>query len=243
MACALDLRAVTAGYGDLPVVHDFSATIEAGTVTTLIGGNGAGKSTLMRALYGTCRLFAGEIIFRGIAIERMEPWERLAQGIGFVPQGRCNFSAMRVEENFKLACYSLKRADHDAAIARTLALFPALKPKMQVMAGNLSGGEQQMLEMAMVMVLAPKLLLLDEPSLGLSPKMQQDVFAMARQVASTGVTVLMVEQNAHGALLASDSAIVLELGRNVLAGPAQTVIHDPRIRRAYLGERVVGRVT
>ena len=243
MACALDLRAVTAGYGDLPVVHDFSATIEAGTVTTLIGGNGAGKSTLMRALYGTCRLFAGEIIFRGIAIERMEPWERLVPGIRFVPQGRCNFSAMRVEENFKLACYSLKRADHDAAIARTLALFPALKPKMQVMAGNLSGGEQQMLEMAMVMVLAPKLLLLDEPSLGLSPKMQQDVFAMARQVASTGVTVLMVEQNAHGALLASDSAIVLELGRNVLAGPAQTVIHDPRIRRAYLGERVVGRVT
>lgn len=243
MAYALDLRAVTAGYGDLPVVHDFSAAIEAGTVTTLIGGNGAGKSTLMRALYGTCRLFAGEIIFRGIAIERMEPWERLAQGIGFVPQGRCNFSAMRVEENFKLACYSLKRADHDAAIARTLALFPALKPKMQVMAGNLSGGEQQMLEMAMVMVLAPKLLLLDEPSLGLSPKMQQDVFAMARQVASTGVTVLMVEQNAHGALLASDSAIVLELGRNVLAGPAQTVIHDPRIRRAYLGERVVERVT
>lgn len=243
MACALDLRAVTAGYGDLPVVHDFSAAIEAGTVTTLIGGNGAGKSTLMRALYGTCRLFAGEIIFRGIAIERMEPWERLAQGIGFVPQGRCNFSAMRVEENFKLACYSLKRADHDAAIARTLDLFPALKPKMQVMAGNLSGGEQQMLEMAMVMVLAPKLLLLDEPSLGLSPKMQQDVFAMARQVASTGVTVLMVEQNAHGALLASDSAIVLELGRNVFAGPAQTVIHDPRIRRAYLGERVVERVT
>jgi branched-chain amino acid transport system ATP-binding protein len=238
LAYALEIRGVTAGYDDLPVVHDFSASIEAGTVTTLIGGNGAGKSTLMRALYGTCRLFAGEIMFLGRRIERMQPWARLAQGVGFVPQGRCNFSSMRVAENFKMACYSMKRADHEPAIIRTLDLFPALKPKMQVMAGNLSGGEQQMLEMAMVMVLAPKLLLLDEPSLGLSPKMQQDVFAMARQVASTGVTVLMVEQNAHGALLASDAAIVLELGRNVLAGPAQAVIHDPRIRRAYLGERV-----
>jgi len=241
LACVLEIRSVTAGYGDLPVVHDFSASIDAGTVTTLIGGNGAGKSTLMRTLYGTCRLFSGEIIFNGMSIERMAPWERLARGIGFVPQGRCNFSTMRVEENFKLACYSLKRAHHDAAIARTLELFPALQPKMQVIAGNLSGGEQQMLEMAMVMVLAPRLLLLDEPSLGLSPRMQQDVFAMARQVASTGVTVLMVEQNAQGALRASDTAIVLELGRKVLTGPADTVIHDPRIRRAYLGERAAER--
>lgn len=243
MACALDIRALTAGYGDLPVVHDFSAAIEAGTVTTLIGGNGAGKSTLMRALFGTCRLFAGEIIFLGVPIERMHPWERLAHGIGLVPQGRCNFASMRVAENFKMACYSLQRADHDRAIARTLQLFPALKPKMSVMAGNLSGGEQQMLEMAMVMVPSPKLLLLDEPSLGLSPKMQQDVFSMARQVASIGVTVLMVEQNAHGALLASDTAIVLELGRNVLAGPANAVIRDPRIRLAYLGERSTERLS
>ncbi len=237
MAFVLEMRSLTAGYGDLPVVHDFSANLEAGTITTLIGGNGAGKSTLMRALYGTCRIFSGEIIFNGEPIEHMAPWERLARGIGFVPQGRCNFSTMRVAENLKMACYSLRRAAHGDAIDHTLALFPALQPKLNVMAGNLSGGEQQMLEMAMVMALAPRLLLLDEPSLGLSPKMQQDVFAMARQVASTGVTVLMVEQNAHGALLASDHAIVLELGRNVLEGTATTVIHDPRIRQAYLGER------
>lgn len=242
MACVLEMRFVTAGYGDLPVVHDFSATLAAGTITTLIGGNGAGKSTLMRALYGTCRLFSGEIIFNGESIEHMAPWERLARGVGLVPQGRCNFSTMRVDENLKMACYSLRRAAHTEANARILALFPALRPKLNVIAGNLSGGEQQMLEMAMVMALAPKLLLLDEPSLGLSPKMQQDVFAMARQVASTGVTVLMVEQNAHGALLASDRAIVLELGRNVLEGPAATVIHDSRIRQAYLGERVRERV-
>ncbi|MFM9886512.1 MAG: ABC transporter ATP-binding protein [Burkholderiales bacterium] len=237
MACVLEIRSLTAGYADLPVVHGFSTKLVAGTITTLIGGNGAGKSTLMRALYGTCRIFSGEIIFNGASIEHMAPWERLARGIGFVPQGRCNFSTMRVDENLKMACYSLRRAAHAEAVGRTLALFPALQPKLNVMAGNLSGGEQQMLEMAMVMALAPKLLLLDEPSLGLSPKMQQDVFAMARQVASTGVTVLMVEQNAHGALRASDQAIVLELGRNVLEGPAATVIHDPRIRQAYLGER------
>ncbi len=241
MATVLDIRSVTAGYGDLPVVHDFSAALAAGTVTTLIGGNGAGKSTLMRALYGTCRLFAGEIMFNGVSIERLEPWERLLRGIGFVPQGRCNFSTMAVRENFQMACYSLKRAEHTAAIDQSLALFPALRQKLNVMAGNLSGGEQQMLEMAMVMVLSPKLLLLDEPSLGLSPRMQQDVFAMARQVAATGVTVLMVEQNAHGALRMSDAAIVLELGRKVLEGPAATIIHDPRVRQAYLGERILER--
>jgi len=234
-APTLEIRALTAGYGDLQVVHDFSTTIAAGTVTALIGGNGAGKSTLMRAIYGTCRTFAGTMQFRGQRIEHLAPWARLALGIGFVPQGRCNFGSMSVRENLILACYTLPRARRDAAIERTIALFPALAPRMNVIAGNLSGGEQQMLETAMVMVPGPSLLLLDEPSLGLAPRMQHDVFALARHVATAGVTVVMVEQNATGALAVSDTAIVLELGRKFLEGPAGTVLRDPRIRQAYLG--------
>lgn len=235
MASALEIVGLTAGYGDLPVVHDFSATFEAGTITTLIGGNGAGKSTLMRAIYGTCHRFAGEIRFRGQQIEGLPPWERLRLGIGFVPQGRCNFSTMSVAENFKMACYTLPAKRHAQAVDRVLAMFPALRPRLGALAGNLSGGEQQMLETAMVMVLEPALMLLDEPSLGLSPKMQQEIFGMARTVASAGLVVLMVEQNAHGALLASDRAIVLELGRKFSEGAAAEIMHDPRIRRAYLG--------
>lgn len=238
MAYALEINALTAGYGSLPVVRDFSADIPAGTVTTLIGGNGAGKSTLMRAIYGTCTTFSGRVVFQGQPIERLPPWERLRRGIGFVPQGRCNFSSMTVAENLKMACYTLPASRHEAAIAPMLDLFPVLRQKHKLMAGNLSGGEQQMLETAMVMVLAPKLLLLDEPSLGLSPKMQQEVFDMARNLARNGVTVLMVEQNVHGALLASDRAIVLELGRKFMEGPAVEVMHDPRIRHAYLGGNI-----
>jgi len=238
LASVLEINSLTAGYGDLPVVRDFSSVLEAGTITTLIGGNGAGKSTLMRAVFGTCRRFDGTIVYRGRSIEKTDPWERLALGIGFVPQGRCNFGAMTVSENFKMACYTLPAARHAEATERVLALFPTLKTKLAVMAGNLSGGEQQMLETAMVMVLEPGLLLLDEPSLGLSPIMQREVFDLARTVAKTGVTVLMVEQNAHGALLASDRAIVLELGRKFMEGPAAEVMHDPRIRHAYLGGNI-----
>ncbi len=238
MASELEIAGLTAGYVDLPVVHDFSANIEAGTITTLIGGNGAGKSTLMRAIYGTCRHFDGRITYRGRPIERMAPWNRLQLGIGFVPQGRCNFASMSVAENFKMACYTLPAARLAAATERVLALFPALRSKQGIMAGNLSGGEQQMLETAMVMVLEPGLLLLDEPSLGLSPIMQQEIFALARSVADSGVTVLMVEQNVHGALQASDRAIVLELGRKFMEGPAAEIMHDPRIRHAYLGGNI-----
>jgi branched-chain amino acid transport system ATP-binding protein len=238
LAYALEIAGLTAGYGALPVVQDFSASIPAGTVTTLIGGNGAGKSTLMRAIYGTCKVFSGRIGFGGRPVEKLPPWERLKAGIGFVPQGRCNFSTMTVAENLKMACYTLPSGRHEAAIAPTLELFPVLRAKQKVVAGNLSGGEQQMLETAMVMVLGPRLLLLDEPSLGLSPKMQQEVFEMARDLARTGVTVMMVEQNVHGALLVSDRAIVLELGRKFMEAPAAEVMHDPRIRHAYLGGNI-----
>jgi branched-chain amino acid transport system ATP-binding protein len=237
-APALELVSVTAGYGDNPIVRDFTARLQAGTITTLIGGNGAGKSTLLRAIYGTNRLFDGQIVFKGETIERLPPWERLKRGVGFVPQGRCNFPAMSVAENLKMGCYTLPAGGHDAAIGRVTALFPMLREKWQIEAGNLSGGEQQILEMAMVLLVEPALLLLDEPSLGLSPRMQGDVFATVQRIAASGVTVLIVEQNVRGALLISDRALVMEQGRLFMEGPAAEVRTDPRIRQAYLGGNI-----
>ena len=234
----LSLESVTAGYGDSAIVRDFSAHLEAGTITTLIGGNGAGKSTLLRAIYGTNRLFDGRIVFKGENIGRLPPWERLKRGVGFVPQGRCNFPAMSVGENIKMSCYTLPAAKHEAAIGRVTGLFPILQQKWRTEAGNLSGGEQQILEMAMVLLLEPSLLLLDEPSLGLSPLMQGDVFASVKRIAAAGVTVLIVEQNVRGALLISDRALVMEQGRKFMEGPANEVRTDPRIRQAYLGGNI-----
>jgi len=237
-APTLQLVNVSAGYGDNPIVRDFSARLQPGSITTLIGGNGAGKSTLLRAIYGTNRHFGGHITFKGEAIERLPPWERLRRGIGFVPQGRCNFPAMSVAENLKMGCYTLAHGRHAPAIERVAALFPLLRDKSRIEAGNLSGGEQQILEMAMVLLVEPTLLLLDEPSLGLSPRMQGDVFATVQQIASTGVTVLVVEQNVRGALLISDRALVMEQGRLFMEGPAAEVRTDPRIRQAYLGGNI-----
>jgi branched-chain amino acid transport system ATP-binding protein len=235
---ALELVSVTAGYGDLPIVREFSARLQSGSITTLIGGNGAGKSTLLRAIYGTNRLFSGQIVFKDEPIERLPPWERLKRGVGFVPQGRCNFPAMSVAENLKMGCYTLPPAVHGAAIERVTSAFPMLQQKWRIDAGNLSGGEQQILEMAMVLLVEPTLLLLDEPSLGLSPRMQGDVFTTVQRIAKSGVTVLVVEQNVRGALLISDRALVMEQGRKFMEGPAEEVRTDPRIRQAYLGGNI-----
>jgi branched-chain amino acid transport system ATP-binding protein len=235
---ALELMRVTAGYGDVAILREFSTRLIVGSVTTLIGGNGAGKSTLLRAIYGTNRWFGGQIVHEGEEIQMLDPTARLRRGIAFVPQGRCNFPAMTVAENLKLGCYTLPGSVHRERIDQVTGLFPMLQERWGIAAGNLSGGEQQVLETAMVLVTRPSLLLLDEPSLGLSPKMQNDVFAAVRRIADTGVTVLMVEQNVHGALDISDRAIVMELGRKFTEGPAWEVRDDKRIRDAYLGGNI-----
>ncbi|MGX1100151.1 branched-chain amino acid transport system ATP-binding protein [Amorphus sp. MBR-141] len=235
MAFVLEAIGLSAGYRGNAIVHDFSFALAQGSITTLIGGNGAGKSTLMRAVYGSCQHFGGTLVFKGEAIEKLDPWLRFQRGIGFVPQGRCNFPHMSVAENLKLGCYTLPKALHAERTRKILDTFPVLKPKFGEHAGNLSGGEQQVLETAMVLLSEPSLLLLDEPSLGLSPKTQNEVFEVVRRIADTGVTVLVVEQNVHGALLISDTAIVLEMGRKFMEGPADAVARDPRIRHAYLG--------
>jgi branched-chain amino acid transport system ATP-binding protein len=231
----LELDRLSAGYTDEPVVVDFSAAIPVGSVTTVIGPNGAGKSTLLRAIYGINRYFSGSVRFFGQPIEQFPPRERLRLGIGFVPQGRCNFPLMTVRENLELGAYTLRGPAVAAAVERVLAEFPLLAAKLSVLAGNLSGGEQQILEIAMVLEAGPRLLLLDEPSLGLSPANQDQIFTTIADLRARGLTVLVVEQNAHGALQISDTGIVMELGRLFMTGPAAEVIADPRIKVAYLG--------
>jgi branched-chain amino acid transport system ATP-binding protein len=231
----LEIDRLSAGYDQEPIVVDFSARIPAASVTTVIGPNGAGKSTLLRSIYGLNKTFGGSIRFLGRPIERLAPRERLRLGIGFVPQGRCNFPLMTVRENLELGAYTLPRATADEAPAKMLSMFPMLAAKLGVLAGNLSGGEQQILETAMVLEAGPRLLLLDEPSLGLSPSMQDQVFETIGELRGLGLTVLVIEQNAHGALEISDHGIVMELGRLFMMGPAREIIADPRIRIAYLG--------
>ena len=231
----LELDHLSAGYADDPVVVDFSAAIPAGTITTLIGPNGAGKSTLLRAIAGTNRHFSGSVKLLGLPLEHLSPTQRLKLGVGCVPQGRCNFPLMSVRENLELGAFTLSKSASAEARERVLAQFPMLAAKLAVLAGNLSGGEQQILETAMVLETGPKLLLLDEPSLGLSPANQDQVFATVAELRGRGLTVLGVEQNAHGALGISDIGIVMELGRLFAIGPAQDILNDPRIKVAYLG--------
>jgi branched-chain amino acid transport system ATP-binding protein len=226
---------LAAGYTDEPVVRDVSMSIPTGSITTIIGPNGAGKSTLLGALCGLGRRFRGRVVFAGAEIQELPPGDRLRRGIGLVPQGRCNFPLMSVRENLELGTYSLPRGETRPAIERMIALFPMLGERWRVQAGNLSGGEQQILEMAMVLAASPRLLLLDEPSLGLSPGNLRLVFRTIEGIRAGGVTVLLVEQNATAALRISDFAIVMDLGRKRLEGPARQVLDDPSLRTAYLG--------
>jgi branched-chain amino acid transport system ATP-binding protein len=231
----MEIAGLSVGYDDEPVVRDVDLTIAPGSITTVIGANGAGKSTLLRGLYGMIRRFAGTIRLAGEEIQALDPVQRLARGLSFVPQGRCNFQKMSVRENLELGAYTLPKQAVHPAIERVVATFPLLRTKWSVLAGNMSGGEQQILEMAIALMLEPKAVLLDEPSLGLSPKMLAQVFTTVRQIRDGGVTVVMVEQNARAALLISDVAVVMELGRKSFEAPARAVLDDPRIKAAYLG--------
>ena len=231
----LAVHALSAGYAEMPIIEAVSFALAPGTITTVIGGNGAGKSTLLRAIYGLNRHFSGDILLHGRSMRGLDPAARLSAGIGLVPQGRCNFPLLSVRENLELGAHTLPARQVAAAIERVTALFPMLRRKWRTLAGNLSGGEQQILEMAMVLEAGPRLLLLDEPSLGLSPLMLGEVFATIRAVRDAGVTVMMVEQNVRGAMAVSDTVIVMELGNKTLEGPPGEIADDERIRAAYLG--------
>ncbi len=231
------IEQLTAGYGDLTILHGVEMTVPAASWTTIIGANGAGKSTLLKAIAGIVRCRSGRVYFEGRDVTVLDPLARLKAGVGLVPQGRCNFPLLSVVENLKLGAFTrnLAKADLEVELQRVTARFPRLKERWHTMAGNLSGGEQQVMEMAMVLLAKPRLLLLDEPSLGLSPQAMGMVFDTIRELTASGMSVLMVEQNARQALECCDYGVVMELGRSKLFDRAPDVLAHPEIRRLFLG--------
>ena len=231
----LELSEVRAGYEEVEVLRGVSVRVHAGDMVSIIGANGAGKSTLLKTVFGMVRARAGRIVFDGLDIANRRPVEILRRGLSYVPQGRCNFPAMTVEENLEMGAYIRNDAAVRNDIEAMLARFPVLAEKRRAPAGTLSGGQQQILEMAIALLLHPKLLLIDEPSLGLDPKMVEAVFDAIQTLNREGATVLMVEQNAKRALEISDHAFVLELGRNRFEGTGQELLGNPEVRQHYLG--------
>jgi branched-chain amino acid transport system ATP-binding protein len=226
---------IEAGYGDAPILRGISLNVRQGLITTLIGANGAGKSTVLRTVFGILRPTRGDIVYLGDDITRSPSLARLRTGIAYCPQGRCNFPMMTIQENLEMGAYVRSDNEVRADIERLLTLFPLLRQYRAELAGNLSGGQQQILEMAMALMPRPKLLMIDEPSLGLSPIMLKQVFDYVVEINRAGVTVLMVEQNARQALAISHFGVALELGQVLLEDTGEAILANEEIRRRYLG--------
>lgn len=230
------LRDVRSGYGEIEVLKGLSVDIPQGDIFSVIGANGAGKSTLLKTVFGLIRATSGEIYCNGTEISVSTPFDILKLGITYVPQGRSNFPAMNIQENLEMGAYIRKDSAGVAAdIERLLERFPLLKEKRGESAGNLSGGQQQILEMAIALMLNPRVLLIDEPTLGLAPTMVESVFSAISDINEMGTTVVMVEQNAKRALEISDHGIVLDLGIVRFQGTGQELLHNPDVRSHYLG--------
>ena len=234
MPSLLELQDVEARYGPVQALHGISLTVGEGEVVAVLGSNGAGKTTTLRAISGLVRM-SGEVRFAGERITRAAP-ERVARiGIAHVPEGRGIFQELSVRENLRLGAY-LRRDGFDEGFERARAYFPWLERRRDQQAGTLSGGEQQMLALARALMSQPRLLLLDEPSLGLAPLVCQTIFSTIDQIKRAGTTLLVVEQNANAALKHADRAYVLETGHVILEGTAAAISSDPRVREAYLGD-------
>jgi branched-chain amino acid transport system ATP-binding protein len=234
MAPILQLRGVKAFYGQSEVLHGIDIAVEDGGMTVLLGANGAGKTTTLRAICGMVRS-EGEIVFDGQPLHRRTTEEIARLGVAHVPEGRGTFIALTVEENLRLGGYT--RADRpDAGMTRMYGYFPILAERRRQQAGSLSGGEQQMLAIARALMMSPRLLVLDEPSFGLAPRIVDDIFAIVARIRrEQHVSVLLVEQNASLALELADRAYLLETGYVVTSGTAKALADDPQIRRSYLG--------
>ena len=233
MSALLSIRSLAAGYGAITALHDLSLDIDAGEAVALVGANGAGKSTLMKCIMGLVRSQSGELRFAGANLARQRIAQRAALGIGYSPEGRRVFPGLTVHENLLVA-------SRDGDGGRTKAaeiyrIFPALEEKRQSLGWSLSGGQQQMLAIGRALMLKPRLLLLDEPSLGLSPVLAAEVLNRVRQITATGTAVLLAEQNVHKALSVSHRAYVIQLGRIVTQGDAQVLRDDPALKQAFLG--------
>jgi len=226
---------VVAGYKDFMILNNLSFSVPKGSITLLIGPNGAGKSTVLKTLFGLLTPRQGKIRLNGDDITGATQKDLLARGIAFVPQGRNLFGQLSVYENLELGGITLGMKTTHARIPEVLEFFPRVKERMNPLASSLSGGEQKQLEIGRALLLRPKVLLIDEPSIGLSPMVVQDVFKLLRKLADQGTTVLMVEQNVKSALKYSDDAIALESGRLVLHKSAAEILADPQMERLFLG--------
>jgi branched-chain amino acid transport system ATP-binding protein len=232
----LELADVVAGYGEIEVLCGVSLRARAAEITCIIGPNGAGKSTVLRTVAGLLPARSGSITAAGQELRGRSPRDIFRLGISFVPQGRCNFPFMTVQENLEMGCFVVRdRADVRRRVERILDRFPLLAGRRRQKAGTLSGGEQQILEMARALLLEPRVLLIDEPSLGLAPRMVEAVFQDVVKLRDGGVAVVMVEQNARRALQITDHAFVLELGRVRFEGGGREILANPRVRELYLG--------
>jgi branched-chain amino acid transport system ATP-binding protein len=230
------VREIDAGYGRVPILHGVSIEVHGGEIVSIIGPNGAGKSTVLKAIMGMLHPGQGSIRFDGQEIARLRTDLVVRRGIGYVPQGRIVFRQMTVMENLEMGAYIIQDAARvRQTMERVFALFPRLAERRRQAAGTMSGGEQQMLAMGRALMAEPRIILMDEPSLGLSPLFVDLVFDKLQALKETGLTLLLVEQNATKSLAISDRGYVLELGRNRFTGPGPALLADDRIRRLYLG--------
>ncbi|MEO6973945.1 MAG: ABC transporter ATP-binding protein [Rhodoferax sp.] len=232
----LEVQGVDVAYGDTQVLWDVSISVAEGTIVSLVGANGAGKSTLLKAISGLLRPRRGDIVFRRNPIGGNAPQEIVAAGLSHVPEGRGLFTQMTVLENLELGAYPVKvRSRTQVSLEHVFTLFPRLRERSGQVAGSLSGGEQQMLAIGRAVMACPALLILDEPSMGLSPLVVKEMFKLIRTLNQDGMTILLVEQNIHQALQIADRAFVLQTGRIVMQGTGSELLADPTIRQAYIG--------
>lgn len=234
----IEFKDVVAGYKDFMILNDLSFSVPTGSITLLIGPNGAGKSTVLKTLFGLLTPKQGQVYLNGEEISGASQKDLLAKGIAFVPQGRNLFGQLSVYENLELGGITIGMKTTHERIPEVLEFFPRVKARMNSAAASLSGGEQKQLEIGRALLLRPKVLLIDEPSIGLSPIVVQDVFKLLRKLAGQGTTILMVEQNVKSALKYSDYAIALESGRLVLHQSAAEILADPEMDRLFLGAAV-----
>ncbi|MBI5904331.1 MAG: ABC transporter ATP-binding protein [Deltaproteobacteria bacterium] len=232
----LEVRGLETYYGNIRALREVSIDVREGAIVGIIGANGAGKTTLMKTIAGALSPRAGTIRFRGDEIAGLPPHEIVRRGVALVPEGRAILARMTVRENLEMGAYARTDGKVAADMERLMKRFPVLSDRREQLGGSLSGGEQQMLAIARALMSAPKLLLLDEPTLGLAPMVVADIFAIIREINADGTTVLLVEQNVRQAMKVSSHTYVLETGKIVLEGPSKELIREPRIKASYLGQ-------
>jgi branched-chain amino acid transport system ATP-binding protein len=232
----LKVQGLKVAYGGIQAVKGVDFEVRQGELVSLIGANGAGKTTTLKAVTGLQNIAVGEVQFMGRSIQGQGAWDLVKQGLVMVPEGRGTFTRMTITENLLMGAYIRNDAEIEADIDKVFGLFPRLKERRNQLAGTMSGGEQQMLAMGRALMARPKLLLLDEPSMGLSPIMVDKIFEVVNDIHQQGVTVLLVEQNASRALSLANRGYVMESGMVTMEGEGQALLNDPKVRAAYLGE-------